>query len=192
VEVDGSELLDPTAGRLVPAVVVRLPGHRAQWLGLVLSAYTRVCQLVGTEVDAAEAPMGWALRAAAVASGDRAVEQPALARVTSGQRMRAAAALREREDFDDVTLIAVVDAAARWMDEPDGGAVRVRAAGRGDRSGDAGLGVPGARGPAPARWSAVTAEADAAYLRAFGKQVRGVGDRGVVAGAARGRGWRDT
>src|SRR5436305_810409 len=50
VEVDGSELLDPTAGRLAPAVVLRVPGHRAQWLGLVLSAYTRVCQLVGTEI----------------------------------------------------------------------------------------------------------------------------------------------
>ena len=34
--------------------------------------------------------------------------------------MSAAAVLREMEDFDDTTLIAVVDAAARWLDEPAG------------------------------------------------------------------------
>jgi hypothetical protein len=34
--------------------------------------------------------------------------------------MLAAAVLREAEDFDDRTLIAVVDAAARWLDEPSG------------------------------------------------------------------------
>ena len=28
--------------------------------------------------------------------------------------------LREAEDVDDVTMIAVVDAAARWLDEPQG------------------------------------------------------------------------
>jgi hypothetical protein len=28
--------------------------------------------------------------------------------------------LREVEDFDDATLIAVVDAAARWLEEPSG------------------------------------------------------------------------
>jgi len=34
--------------------------------------------------------------------------------------MSAAAVLRSAEDFDDVTMIAVVDAAARWLDEPEG------------------------------------------------------------------------
>jgi predicted NAD/FAD-binding protein len=34
--------------------------------------------------------------------------------------MSAAAVLREAEDFDDAILIAVVDAAARWLDEPAG------------------------------------------------------------------------
>ena len=28
--------------------------------------------------------------------------------------------LREVEDFDDTTMIAVVDAAARWLEEPSG------------------------------------------------------------------------
>ena len=40
--------------------------------------------------------------------------------MTSGRRMSAAAVLKGTEDFDDATLIAVVDAAARWLDEPSG------------------------------------------------------------------------
>ncbi len=35
--------------------------------------------------------------------------------------MIAAAALRERAGFDYTTMIAVVDAAARWLAEEDGG-----------------------------------------------------------------------
>ena len=34
--------------------------------------------------------------------------------------MAAGAVLREAEDFDNVTMIAVVDAAARWLEQPDG------------------------------------------------------------------------
>ena len=41
-------------------------------------------------------------------------------RVTSARRMAAAAVLQAAEDFDNVTMIAVVDAAARWLDEPEG------------------------------------------------------------------------
>jgi hypothetical protein len=40
--------------------------------------------------------------------------------VTSGRRLAAAAVLRAADDFDDVTTIAVVDAAARWADAPEG------------------------------------------------------------------------
>lgn len=36
------------------------------------------------------------------------------------QRLRSAAVLREREDFDDTTLMAVVDSAARWLTEAYG------------------------------------------------------------------------
>jgi hypothetical protein len=107
----------------VPAVVLRMPRHRAAWFGRVLDAYTRVCRLAGVELDAAEGSTAWALSLAAAAAGDReAVEAAARRsrRVTSGQRMSAAAALREAEDFDDTTLVAVVDAAARWVDEPAG------------------------------------------------------------------------
>ena len=160
VEVDGSELLDPVAEATVPAVVLRMPGHRADWFGKLLLAYTRVCELVGTQLDAAERSTAWALRTAAGAADESfAAESVARSQVTSAQRMTAAAALREREDFDDVTLIAVVDAAARWMDEPDGeqyayallGAVTdtetqgwayLALAGRPRRSGDHAEGLP--------------------------------------------------
>jgi len=40
--------------------------------------------------------------------------------VLSGERARAAAVLKDREAFDVGTLIAVVDAAAWWLDQPHG------------------------------------------------------------------------
>src|SRR6266566_2075260 len=123
VEVDGSTVYDPVAEAPVPAVVLRMPRHRAAWFGRVLDAHTRVCRLVGVELDAAEGSTAWALSLASATAGDRdAVEAAArrARRVTSAQRMTAAAVLRAVEDFDDTTLIAVVDAAARWLDEPAG------------------------------------------------------------------------
>jgi hypothetical protein len=41
-------------------------------------------------------------------------------RVTSAGRMAAGAVLMGVEGFDDVLMIAVVDAAARWLEEADG------------------------------------------------------------------------
>jgi len=120
VELDGSTLYDPGGEAAVPAVVLRMPPHRAAWFGRVLSAYTRVCRLAGVELDASEPGAAWALGRVASAAGHVepvAVEQR---RVTSARRMSAAAVLRSAEDFDDVTMIAVVDAAARWLDEPEG------------------------------------------------------------------------
>jgi len=40
--------------------------------------------------------------------------------VASERKVAASAVLRTSEDFDDVTIIAVVEAAARWLEEPDG------------------------------------------------------------------------
>jgi len=39
VELDGSTLYDPTSEAEVPAVVLRMPPHRAAYLGKVLDAY---------------------------------------------------------------------------------------------------------------------------------------------------------
>ena len=118
VELDGSTVYDPVAEAAVPAVILRMPAHRAAWFGRVLSAYTRMCRLAGVELDAAERGPAWALERAASAAGIAAAPEPV--RVTSARRMSAGAVLRAAEDFDDVTMIAVVDAAARWLEEPDG------------------------------------------------------------------------
>jgi hypothetical protein len=120
VEVDGSTLFDPVADDRVPAVVLRMPRGRAAWFGRVLDAYTRVCRLAGVELDAAESGPAWALSRAAASAGHVEPGAGPSGRVTSGRRMSAAAVLREVGDFDDATLIAVVDAAARWLEEPAG------------------------------------------------------------------------
>ena len=118
VELDGSTVYDPVAEAAVPAVILRMPAHRAAWFGRVLSAYTRMCRLAGVELDAAERGPAWALERVAWAAGISAAPEPV--RVTSARRMAAGAVLRAAEDFDDVTMIAVIDAAARWLEEPDG------------------------------------------------------------------------
>jgi hypothetical protein len=79
-----------------------------------------VCRLVGVELDAAERGPAWALVRVAAAIGHTDPGSVELRRVTSARRIAAAAAVRSAEDFDDVTMIAVVDAAARWLDEPEG------------------------------------------------------------------------
>ena len=121
VELDGSTLLDPTAGHTVPAVVVRMPPHRAAYLGNVLDAYTQVCRLAGMELNAEERSPAWALGRAAEAAGfvDTTATEVA-SPATSKGKLAAGAVLRTSEDLDDVTMIAIVEAAARWLDEPGG------------------------------------------------------------------------
>jgi hypothetical protein len=122
VELDGSTLYDPVAEAVVPAVILRMPAHRAAWFGRVLIAYTRICRLAGIELDAAERGPAWALGRAASAAGfvDTGPPPAEPLRVTSARRMAAGAVLMGVEGFDDVTMIAVVDAAARWLEEPEG------------------------------------------------------------------------
>ena len=120
VEVDGSTMYDPSAERTAPAVVLRMPAHRAAWLGRVLDAYTHMCTLAGAELTAAEHGPAWALAEASVAAGHAEPSAVQPTRVTSARRLSVAAVLHTAEDYDDVTMIAVVDAAARWLDEPDG------------------------------------------------------------------------
>ena len=122
VELDGSAVYDPVAEASVPAVILRMPPHRAAWFGRVLIAYTRMCRLAGVELDAAERGPAWAMERAASAAGFVDTTPPSVAsqRVTSARRMAAGAVLMGVEGFDDVTMIAIVDAAARWLEEPDG------------------------------------------------------------------------
>jgi hypothetical protein len=62
VELDGSTLYDPTSETAVPAVVLRMPPHRAAYLGKVLDAYTRICGLTESDLPADERGPAWALR----------------------------------------------------------------------------------------------------------------------------------
>lgn len=80
-----------------------------------------MCRLAGTELEPNERGAAWALiRAASTAGFVDTVRPTPEGRVTSGQRMAAAAVLRAAESFDDVTLLAVIDAAAHWIEEPEG------------------------------------------------------------------------
>ena len=63
VELDGSTLYDSYSETAVPAVVLRMPPHRAACIGKVLDAYTRVCRLAGTELPGSVAPDAAALGA---------------------------------------------------------------------------------------------------------------------------------
>jgi hypothetical protein len=60
---DGSTLYDSYSETAVPAVVLRMPPHRAACIGKVLDAYTRVCRLAGTELPGSVAPDAAALGA---------------------------------------------------------------------------------------------------------------------------------
>jgi hypothetical protein len=95
VEVDGSTMYDPTAEGPVPAVVLRMPRHRAAWFGLALDTYTRVCRLVSADAAAAESGPAWALMLAARSAGHvDPARPPEVSRVTSGRRLAVAAVLR--------------------------------------------------------------------------------------------------
>ena len=62
----------------------------------------------------------WALRATASAAGFLDQDQATGSTpVTSARRMAAAAVLQASENLDNTTMIAVVDAAAHWLDQPE-------------------------------------------------------------------------
>lgn len=119
VEVDGSGVWDPDARSTVPAVVLRLPGDRAHAVAHALTDWSRVCALVGEAVDAYEQPLADALAKAAMVAGDREAAA-CTARdgrpTVSAQRMAAAAEIQRRSALTPEGLVAVVDAAAGYVD----------------------------------------------------------------------------
>ena len=127
VEVDGSTLVDEDTGHLVAAVVLRLPSWRAHALAHVLTSWNQAVDLFErvTQVSQDESDLAWALYVASSAAGDPRAREEAQrppTSVPSGRRASAAAVLREREAFELHTVIAVVDAAAWWLDQPRGDA----------------------------------------------------------------------
>ena len=80
----------------------------------------RACATWPASEPIAEHGPVWALAEASAAAGHEEPTRVKQARVTSARRMSAAAVLQAAGAFDDVTMIAVVDAAARWLEEPEG------------------------------------------------------------------------
>lgn len=116
---------DGAADAEVPAVLVRMPASRAHALAHVLDDWSQGFGLVpdgdqvpsdatlarGLEMVTAAVHEIGALRCAARASGV----------VGRGQRVAAVSVLRDREEgLSALQRIAVVDAAARWMEEDAG------------------------------------------------------------------------
>jgi hypothetical protein len=119
VELDGSTVYDPTSETSVPAVILRMAPHRAAYLGHVLDSYIAICRVAGSEWATEERGPAWALVQAAAAAGfTDSTDGPR--RVMGAHRMAAAAALQASRNLDTTTVVAVVDAAARWLEEPDG------------------------------------------------------------------------
>jgi hypothetical protein len=69
IDVDGSTIWDPIDEVTIPAVTLRLPAHRAAFLGRALDTYTRISHLLGTDPDLTERDLAWALTTAAGHAG---------------------------------------------------------------------------------------------------------------------------
>jgi hypothetical protein len=126
VELDGGTLV--LDGEESPSVVLRLAPWRARSMARVLeewSAISRVFNRV-TRPSLDELDLSRTLELAASALGDD--EEPLLRfprgtrTVPSGQRLAAVAVLGEREErLSAVQRLALVDAAAWWLSDPNGG-----------------------------------------------------------------------
>jgi hypothetical protein len=117
VEADGSTV--ERAGVAVPFLVLRLPAARAHWL-----AHSLVGEPVPDQVPT-NRTLARGIEAVAAVAGELGALRCAAAEVGNvvGQRQRidAAGVLRDREPrLSPVQRLAVIDAAARWMEEDAG------------------------------------------------------------------------
>jgi hypothetical protein len=115
----GWETYDPRE-----SVVLKMPALRAYDLSRVLDLYSRLMALFyeSGQVSATEHALSSALRDAGrtLEGRDRDEPRPEPHRVTSAARLRAMAVLQaNRPWLDHRSLIGVVDAAARWVDEQE-------------------------------------------------------------------------
>jgi hypothetical protein len=125
LEIDGSTIYDRGAQRGVPVVVLRLPSFRAHALSHVLSIWTQLVDLVEEvrHISGTEDSLARGLHEAAAVLDDPAALADSLYRhstVRSGERLAAMGELQHaRSDLTHSELIAVVDAAAWWVDQDD-------------------------------------------------------------------------
>jgi hypothetical protein len=126
VELDGSTLV--LDGQESPSVVLRLAPWRALSVARVLQVWTSVSRIfhhsIRPHLDELELSRTLELAAAVLGGGDEpVVRSPRGSRVISHrQRLAAVAILGEREaHLSAVQRLALVDAAAWWLSEPNGG-----------------------------------------------------------------------
>jgi hypothetical protein len=111
----------PTSQASRSAVVLSMPAWRAADLARVMDAYSRISAIFAetSEVSGTESSLARALSdAAAAATGadDPPTAEPA--RVGHRGRLKAMAMLQKaRPELSHGKLIAIVDAAARWLDD---------------------------------------------------------------------------
>lgn len=125
VEADGSTVHLGPGKPDVPGLVVRMPAARAHVLAHVLDDWSRAFRLAPNRYDEPRDPvLARVLEEAAAALGDPGAlvcESRLAGPVEPDQRLAAVEVLRTREErLTPVQRIAVVDAAARWMDEDAG------------------------------------------------------------------------
>jgi hypothetical protein len=130
VELDGGGVVEadeewPAADGRAPVLAVRLPAARAHSLAHLLTDWATAFRLAP---DRAEVPstyaLGRAIEDVTAALGDRdalACASRSRGSVSAGRRLAAVAVLREQEPaLSPLQRVAVVDAAARWLDEEAG------------------------------------------------------------------------
>jgi hypothetical protein len=104
IDVDGSTIWDPIDEVTIPAVTLRLPAHRAAFLGRALDTYTRISHLLGTDPDLTERDLAWALTTAATAAGRAPVDATVMegaAMSTNPEREQHHRYHRVRETLDE-------------------------------------------------------------------------------------------
>ncbi|MGB6162841.1 MAG: hypothetical protein WCF33_06820 [Pseudonocardiaceae bacterium] len=134
VALDHGEVVELDGGTLVldggesPSVVLRLAPWRARSVARVLQEWSSVSRIfhhaVRPPLDELELSRMLELTAAVIGGGDEPVVWSSRgSRVVSArQRLAAVAVLGEREaDLSAVQRLALVDAAAWWLSEPNGG-----------------------------------------------------------------------
>jgi hypothetical protein len=102
------------------AVTLSMSSARACDLSIVLSGYSRIAAIfeeVG-QVSSGEESLSRALQDAAAAARGTRPEPGTSTKVTDGNRLRAMEVLQNsRPELDHSALLAVIDSAARWLDE---------------------------------------------------------------------------
>ena len=101
-------------------VALFMPAWRAADLSRVMDAYSRMAAIFTSisEVSGTESSLARALRDAADAASGGAEVPPGRSKIGGGHRLKAMAVLQDaRPELSHSRLVAIIDAAAWWLDE---------------------------------------------------------------------------